>query len=241
VPLFAHPRLTTDAYGSAVSTYFKAGIQVPIVIFADPTGREIPGTRLDDRQAQVKATFLEHAKKALESFRGGLSPEKAKEAWAGVGRAFRLRSEAKDSGDGVDLLRSIRDSGAKGSALRDSVAAVLDRIERDEALGSLEVALADAEGEDPRMGFDGLFGILRDFPGLPSAEKAKAALDRGAADPARKEAWAEAEKEHRGWIALREADRLARAGKAKEAAEARAKVAKEWEGTPPGDAAAAAK
>ena len=46
VPIFAHEKLASDVYGKAMTRYFKAGIQVPLVIFADPTGREIPGTRL---------------------------------------------------------------------------------------------------------------------------------------------------------------------------------------------------
>ncbi len=236
--VFAHPRLTADAYGKAVSRYFSAGIQVPIVIFADPTGREIAGTRLDDRTAQVKSTYLDHARKAMESFRGGLPKEKAREQWADFGRALRLRTEGKDSGAGVDLLRKVRDGAAAKSAMRESVQEYLDRIDREEAAGLLEVGTADLEGEDPKMGLDTLFGILRDFPGLPSAEKAKALVEKAKADPKLAGDWAAAEKEHRAWLSLREGDRLARDGKAKEAGEAFARTAKEFPGTPAADEAA---
>lgn len=236
--VFAHPKLTADVYGKAVSRYFNAGIQVPIVIFADPTGREIAGTRLDDRTAPVKSTYLEHARKALESFRGGLPVEKARERWADFGKAVRLRSEAKDSAAGIEILRRIRDGAAAKSAMRESVQEYLDRIEKDEAAGLLEVGTADLRGEDPKMGLDTLFGILRDFPGLPSAAKAKELVEKAGADPKTAADHAAAEKEHRAWISLREGDRLARDGKAKEAAEAFARTVKEFPGTPAADEAA---
>jgi hypothetical protein len=214
-----------------VSRYFDAGIQVPVVIFADPTGREIPGTRLDHQQAQVKSTYLDHARKALETFRGGQPKEKAREQWAGFGRALRLRSAAKDSGAGVDLLRRIRDEAAPKTPLRDSVQGYLDRIEKEEAAGLLEVGKSDLAGEDPRLGLDTLFSILRDFPGLPSAAKAAELIEKAKGDPKRAGDWAAAEKEHRAWLALREGDRLLRDGKKKESAEAFAGVVKDYAGT----------
>jgi hypothetical protein len=232
VPLFAHPRLTADAYGKAVTRWFDAGIQVPIVIFADPTGREIAGTRLDHAQAQVKGTYLEHARKALDAFRGGAPKEKVKEQWADFGRALRLRSEAKDSGAGVEILLRLRDAAPEKSSLGESVKAYLEALDRDEAAGLVEVGKGDLKGDDPKLGLDTLFGVLRDYPGLPSEAKAKALLDGAKGDAAKKEAWAAAEREHRATLALRAGDRLARDGKGKEAAEAWAKVAKEFEGTP---------
>jgi hypothetical protein len=241
VPLFAHPRLTSDAYGKAVSRWFDRGIQVPIVIFADPTGREIPGTRLDHQQAQVKSTYLDHARRALESFRGGLTKEKARERWADFGKALRLRSEAKDSAAGIEKLQGIRDGAAAKSAMRDSVQEYLDRIEKDEAAGLLEVGTMDLDGEDARTGLDTLFGIVRDFPGLPSAAKAAALLAKAKADPKRKEDWEAAARENDARTELRRGDRLARDGKAKEAAEAFAKVLKEFPGTGAADEAATRK
>ena len=214
-----------------MSRYFNAGIQVPIVIFADPTGREIPGTRLDHVQAPVKSTYLDRARKALEAFRGGQDPAKVREAWGSFAKALRLRSGAKDSGAGVDLLRKVRDGAAKGSPLRESVGEYLRRVNEEEAEGVVEVAKMDIDGEDPKAGLEQLFQVLRDFPGLPAAAKAEAVLAKAKGDPARKDAWAGAEREHLGALALRDGDRLARDGKAKEAAEAWAKVAKEFDGT----------
>ena len=231
VPLFAHPRLTADAYGKAVSRYFHAGIQVPIVIIADPSGREIPGTRLDDRTAQVKATYLDHAKKALDAFRGGLSASKSKEQWVAFGKARALRTEGKDSGAGIDALRKVLEGAPKGSMLRAAVEEQLKVIDEEEAAGKVAVGKMDLEGDDPEAGLEMLFLVVRDFPGLPSAAKAEALLETAKADPARKEAFAAAERGHRAWIALRAADRLARDGKEKEAAEARAAVVKEFPGT----------
>lgn len=237
MPLFAHPRLTSDAYARAVSRYFHSGIDVPIVIFADPTGREIPGTRLDHVKAQVKGTYLEHAKRALEAFRGGQTPAKAKETWAALGKALRQRRSGKDPGAAVEDMVALRDGAAKGSPMRESLDDLLKRLDTDEASGLVDVAKMDLEGDDPEGAIAALFQVQRDFPGLPSAAKAKGILEGVAKDPARREAFAAAEKEHRGWLALRAADRLARAGKAKEAAEAWARVAKEFEGTPPAEEA----
>jgi len=221
-----------------VSRYFNAGIQVPIVIFADPTGREIPGTRLDHMQAQVKGTYLERARKALGAFRGGQTPAKAKETWAALGKALRLRKEGKDPGAAVEDMAALRDAAAKGSPLRESLDEMLRRMDADEASGLVDVAKMDLEGDDAAGGIAALFQVLRDFPGLPSAAKAKGILDGVAKDASKKEAWASAEREHRAWLALRAADRLARAGKAKEAEEAWAGVAKEFEGTPAAEEAA---
>ena len=232
VPLFAHPRLAADAYGRALTRYFDSGIQVPIVIFADPTGREIPGTRLDPQQAQVKATYLDHAKKALDAFRGGLPPEKAREQWASLGKAFRLRSEAKDSGAGIDLLVKLRDQAAKGSPLRESLDVYLRRVNDEEADGLVSVGEMDLKGDDPGSGLEPLFQVLRDFPGLPAAKKAEDLVAKAKADPAKEKAFSEAERGHRAWLALRDADRLARGGKPKEAEEAWGKVAKDFAGTP---------
>lgn len=221
-----------------MSRYFNAGIQVPIVIFADPTGREIEGTRLDHVQAQAKGTYLEHAKKALDGFRGGATKEKAKEQWAAFGKALRLRSEAKDSGAGVEILVGLRDKAPEKSALRESVRAYLEALDKEEADGLLGVAKGDLAGDDPKSALDTLFWILRDFPGLPSEAKAKALLDGAKADPKRKDDYAAAEREHLGLVALRAGDRLARDGKKKEAAEAWAKVVKDFEGTPAAEEAA---
>ena len=79
------------------------------------------------------------------------------------------------------------------------------------------------------------------FPGLPSTGKAKDLIEKARADPKRAEDHAAAEKEHRGWLSLREGDRLARDGKKKEAAESFARTAKDFPGTPAGDEAAARK
>jgi ketosteroid isomerase-like protein len=224
-----------------VSRYFTSGIQVPIVIFADPTGREIAGTRLGPEQAPVKSTYLENARRALESFRGGLTKEKAREQWAEFGRALRVRTEGKDSGAGVELLQRIRDGAAEKSALRVSVQEYLDRIDREEADGLLQSAVADLSSEDPKMGIDTLFWVLRDFPGLPTAAKAKELLDKAKGDPKRAADHAAAEKEHRAWLSLREGDRLARDGKKKEAAEAFARTVKEFPDTPAANEAATRK
>jgi hypothetical protein len=231
VPLFAHPRLTSDAYGKAVTRWFHAGIQVPIVIFADPTGREIPGTRLDHVQAQDKAAYLASARKALEAFRGGLAPEKAKEAWAGLGRALRLRTEGRDPGAAVADMVALRDAAAPKSPLRTSLDELLDRIDKEEAAGLVDVGRMDLEGDDAPTGIETLFLVLRDFPGLPSTVRAKFYLDKAAAAPATKEAWTAQDREFRAHLALRAADRLQRGGKEKEAKEAWAAVAKEFEGT----------
>jgi hypothetical protein len=238
VPLFAHPRLTSDAFAKAMTRWFSGNIQVPIVIFADPTGREIPGTRLDQQQAQVKATYLDHARKALDAFRGGEPKEKVRERWADFGRALRLRSEAKDSGAGVDLLRKLMDSTPEKSPLRDSVEEYLKRVNDDEAAGLVEVGKMDLAGDDPRLALDTLFGVLRDYPGLPAAALAKTLLDGAKGDPKRAADYAAAEREHRALLALRDGDRLARAGKKKEAAEAWAKVVADFKGTPAADLAA---
>ncbi len=232
MPLFAHPRLNPDGYGKAVTRWFSANIQVPIVIFADPTGRELPGTRLDPQQAQVKATYLEHARKALEAFRGGDSKEKVREQWADFGRALRLRTEAKDSGAGVELLEKVRDAAPEKSPLRESVEEYLRRVNDDEAAGLVEVGRMDLAGDDPRMAIDTLFGVLRDYPGLPAAAQAKTLLDGAKADAKRAADYGAAEREHRALLALRDGDRLARAGKGKEAAEAWAKVVANFKGTP---------
>ena len=214
-----------------MTRYFDAGIQVPIVIFADPTGREIPGTRLDPSQAQVRATYLEHAAKALKAFQGGQSPAQAKDAWAAFGKALRLRAEGKDPGAAVEDMAGIRDAAPAGSMLRTSLDDLLRRMDGEEAAGTVDLGKMDLEGDDPAAGIATLFQVLREFPGLPSTAKAKALLDAAAKDPKRKDAYAAAEREHRAWLALRAADRLSRAGKAKEAGEAWAKIAKEWEGT----------
>ncbi len=231
VPLFAHPRLTADAYGKAVSRYFDSGIQVPIVIFADPTGREIPGTRLDHVQAQVKSTYLDHARKAMDAFRGGQPPEKAREQWTSFGKALRLRTEAKDPGAGIELLAKLRDGAAKGTPLRESLDGYLRRVNDEEADGLVSVGAMDLDGDDPATGFEELFQVLRDFPGLPAAKKAEDLVAKAKADPSKGKAFPAAEREHRAWLALRDADRLARDGKGKEATEAWGKVAKEFEGT----------
>jgi hypothetical protein len=238
VPLFAHPRLTADAYARAVSRYFDSGIQVPIVIFADPTGREIPGTRLDHVQAQVKAGYLRSAKKALDDFRGGLPKEKVREQWADFGRGLRLRGGAKDSGAGVEVLVRLRDAAPEKSYLREAVRAYLETLDRDEAGGLVEVGKMDLKGDDPKLALDTLFGVLRDYPGLPSEGKAKALLDAAREDPAMKTHYAAAEREHRALVALRAGDRLAREGKKKEAAEAWKKVAEEFKDTPAAEEAA---
>lgn len=237
MPLFAHPRLNSDGYGKAMARWFTGNIQVPIVIFADPTGREIPGTRLDPQQAQVKNTYLEHARKALDAFRGGEPKEKVREEWADFARALRLRSEAKDSGAGVDLLGKLRDGAPAKSPLRQSVEEYLKAVNDDEAAGLVEVAKMDLGGDDPRLALDTLFGVVRDYPGLPAAAVAKTLLDGAKGDPKRSTDYFNAEREHRALLALREGDRLARAGKKKEAAEAWAKVAADFKGTPAADEA----
>ena len=238
VPIFAHEKLASDVYGRAMTRYFKAGIQVPLVIFADPTGREIPGTRLDHAQAQDKAKYLASARKALETFRAGLTPEKTREAWSGLARAIRLRTEGKDPGAGVEDMVALRDAAVPKSPLRTALDELLERIDKEEAAGLVDVGRMDLEGDDPPLGIETLFGVVRDFPGLPSAAKAKHYLDGAASAAATKEAWTAQDREHRGHLALRAADRLQRAGKEKEAKEAWARVAKEFEGTA---AAAAAK
>lgn len=221
-----------------MSRYFNAGIQVPIVIFADPTGREIAGTRLDHVQAQVKATYLEHAKKALETFRGGQDAGKAREQWAALGKAFRLRTEAKDSGAGIELLQRLRDGAAKGSQIQVSADDYLRRVDAEEAAGLLQVGEMDLRGGDLKTGLDELYQLTREFPGLPSARKAADIIAKARTDPAttadagRAKEAADAEREHLAAVALRAADRLARDGKRKEAAEAWAKVAKDYDGTP---------
>ncbi|MCK6480318.1 MAG: hypothetical protein HUU06_04435 [Planctomycetaceae bacterium] len=208
------------------------------MIFADPTGREIPGTRLDEKQAQVKKTYLEHAEKALASFRGGQKPEKAKEAWAALGKALRLRKESEDPGAAVEEMVALRDAAAKGSAMRESIDDLLRRIDEEEGDGLLQVARMDLGGEDPSAGLESLFQVIREFPGLPSAKRAAEALAAEKAAGRHGEAIARLEREHLARLALRAADRLARDGKRKEAAEAWAKVAKEFEGTEAGAAAA---
>lgn len=221
-----------------MSRYFDRGIQVPIVIFADPTGREIQGTRLDHEQAQVKKTYLEHARKALESFRGGQSAEKAKEAWTALGSAMRLRAESEDPGAAVEEMVALRDAAAKGSALRDSLEEMLRRIDEEEGAGMLEVAKMDLGEEDDPSGIEELLSVVRDFPGLPTAKRAEELLSgirAGGKHPGELE---RLEKEHRARLALRAADRLSRKGKGKEAVEAWKKVAKEFEGTEAGKAAA---
>jgi hypothetical protein len=214
-----------------VSRFFDSGIQVPIVIFADPTGREIPDTRLDHSKAQVRSTYLDHARKALEAFRGGRPPEEARKEWAAFGRALRLRGGERDPGAGVEALGAVRDGARKGSLLRESVDRLLARIEEEEAAGLLLVAASDLAGDDPDAGVEGLFQVVRDFPGLPSAAKAREAIEKAKADPARKDAVAKGERELAAWLALRAADRLDREGKTEAAAAARAKVAAEFPGT----------
>lgn len=231
VPVFAHPRLTSSAYSAAVSRYFDSGIQVPIVIFADPTGREIPGTRLDHGPAQVKSTYLDHARKALEAFRGGKPAEEARKEWAAFGLGLRLRAEGGDPGAGVEVLAALRDAARKDSILRRSVDELLARLEKEEAAGLLELAQSDLGGDDPATGIEGLCQVIREFPGLPSAAKAREALEKAKADPARREAAEKGERELAAWLALRAADRLAREGKTGPAAEARAKVIRDFPGT----------
>lgn len=241
VPLFAHPRLTADAYAAAVSRWFDRGIEVPIVIFADPTGREIPGTRLDHVQAQVKANVLASARKALAAFRGGQDPAKAKESWAALGRALRLRAAGKDPGAAVEDMVALRASLPKGGSLRESLDELLRRLDEEEAAGMVDIGAMDLEGEEPRAGIDQLFQVLREFPGLPSAARAGALLAEARKDAALAGPVEEAEKGHRGWLALRAADRLHRAGKGKEAVEAWKKVATDFPGTEAGKEAAARK
>lgn len=220
-----------------MSRYFDRGIQVPIVIFADPTGREIPGTRLDHEKAQVKKNYLESARKAMDSFRGGQSPEKAKEAWAALGKAMRLRAESADPGAAVEDMAALRDAAAKGSALRDSLDEMLRRIDEEEGEGMLQVAKMDLGEEDDPAGIEALLGIVRDLPGLPSAKRAEELLAKIRAAGKHPGEMERLEREHRARLALRAADRLSRQGKVKEAAEAWRKVAKEFEGTEAGAAA----
>ena len=204
---------------------------MPIVIFADPSGREIPGTRLDHAKAQVKSTYLEHAKKALDAFRGGRSAEEAKKDWKAYGQAIRIRADGKDPGAGVEMLVALRDGAKKGAAIRDSIDATLRRLEEEEARGLLVVAESDLSGEDFAAGIEGLFQVMREFPGLPSAAKAAEAVAKAKSDPARKETVEKGERELAAWLALRAADRLAREGKADAAAAARAKVVTDFPGT----------
>jgi len=207
------------------------GIQVPIVIFADPTGREIADTRLGFSEAPVKATYLEHARKALDSFRGGQKPAVVQKAWAAFGAALRLRGEHGDSGAAVDALRELQSNSPEKGALHQSVTAWLDRLDREEAQGLLEVGKLDLDGDDPGMGLEQLFTVLRDYPGLTGAKKAAALIEEARKDPAKKEALAAAEKEHKAWLALRDAARLARAGKKDEARAAYDRVAKDFPDT----------
>ncbi|HEU4394991.1 MAG TPA: hypothetical protein VFS92_05450 [Planctomycetota bacterium] len=202
---------------------------MPIVIFADPSGREIPGTRLDHSKAQVKSTYLEHAKKALDAFRGGRTAEEAKKDWRAYGQALRIRAEGKDPGAGVEMLVALRDAAKKGAAIRDSIDAALRRLDEEEARGLLAVAESDLSGEDFATGIEGLFQVMREFPGLPSAAKAAEAIAKAKADHA--DAIAKEQKEHDAWLALRAADRLGREGKTAEAKEAWQKVAVAWPGT----------
>ncbi len=232
MPLFAHPRLTADAYGAAVSRYFKSGIQVPIVIFADPSGREIAGTRLDHQQAQVKSTYLDHARTALDSFRGGQPAEKARETWKEFGRALALRDEGKDMAAAVESLQRIRDGAAKGSAMRVSVEEFLRRINDEEAAGFVELGRTDLATGDVESGLESLFTVLRDFPGLPARAQAEKLLAEAKKDPAKAATYAAVEKGSRAKEALRAGDRLARAGKPVEAKAEWEKVVKDFDGTP---------
>lgn len=204
---------------------------MPIVIFADPSGREIPGTRLDHSKAQVKSTYLEHAKKALDAFRGGRTAEEAKKDWKAYGQALRIRADGKDPGAGVEMLVALRDGAKKGAAIRDSIDAALRRLDEEEAKGLLAVAESDLSGEDFATGIEGLFQVIREFLGLPSAAKAAEAIAKAKADLARKETVEKGERELAAWLALRAADRLARDGKADAAAAARAKVVTDFPGT----------
>ena len=204
---------------------------MPIVIFADPSGREIPGTRLDHAKAQQKSTYLEHARKALDAFRGGRTAEEAKKDWQAYGQALRIRADGKDPGAGVEILVALREGAKKGAAIRDSIDAALRRLDEEEAKGLLAVAESDLSGEDFTTGIEGLFQVIREFPGLPSAAKAAEAIAKAKADPARKEAAEKGERELAAWLALRAADRLAREGKPDAASAARAKVIQDFPGT----------
>jgi len=229
--VFAHPRLTADAYSSAVSRYFDSGIQVPIVIFADPSGREIPGTRLDHSKAQVKSTYLDHARKALEGFRGGRTADEAKRDWKAYGQGLRLRADGRDPGAGVEILVALRDAAKKGSPIRQSLDETLGRLDEDEAKGLVLVAEADLAGEDFAAGVEGLFQVVREFPGLPSATKAAGLLSAAKSDAARAASIAKEQRELDAWLALRAGDRHLREGRPKEAKDAWEKVASGFSGT----------
>ena len=214
-----------------MSRYFNAGIQVPLVIFADPSGRELKDTRLDHAKAQVKATYFEHAKKALEAFRGGRSAEDARKDWKAYGQGLRLRAEGKDPGAGVEVLAALRDGAKHGSAVRESVEEALRRIEENEARGLIELAKADLGGEDAATAIETLFQVMREFPGLPSAAKAAELVAAAKGEPAKADAIAKEQKELDAWLALRAGDRHSREGRAKEAREAWGKVLSGFAGT----------
>ncbi len=230
VAVFAHPRLTSDAYGTAISRYFDSGIPVPIVIFADPTGREIPGTRLSPSKAPIRSEYLKNAKKALDAFRAGAKPDELKKVWKRIGAAVSAREEGEAAGAAIATLQKIRSEFPEKNPIRGGIDEYLERVEKEEAAGYLELAESDLGPDgDLETGIATLFAMQRDFPGLPSSIKATAKLESIAKDASKAEPYKAAKREHDAWVALHAADAMARAGKVKEATAAWKKVVTDFE------------